>query len=308
MPEDSRFWFGKTQELQNQQNRWLRRLWNVLDKPLRPKHWDMRYDMTKRKIRIQNTLPYTWENLQWYTFNTWMQYRKWDLVVYNIPPFWPVVVFEAIIDFPTSLPTNTAERRPTNTYDRVLEEDTLFGRHAVITNNISAPPNTRTNVSAQDAWNTPYYNQPEMRDTFSLSPWFTIPVSDYYLITWKVKRGSIWWQYTTESRIFATLPWWWTIVLDDDSYQLPSITATSITTGTDSVWWSISATTTTTINIWSVINNTNRCHWYWYLEKGTYIQFQWKHNSPINVLIQKANEPDTNQTQDGSYFYLYKTS
>jgi hypothetical protein len=145
--------------------------------------------------------------------------------------------------------------------------------------------NVLTNVRTTIATSTSNYVSTDNRTFVVINPWIKITVSWWYQINSKSLRWIIWWQYRKEMRIVCVNPDSTQTILTYDSDILPQITATSTTTWTDSLWWSISATTTTTINIGTTENTTLSCDYYWYFEKDSYIQLQVRHNAPWPVQI-----------------------
>ena len=306
VPEDKRFWFGAQADLQNINNRWWRWLWWLWEHPKRPRNWDAYY-----------YIP-TWEFIVYWTYkpNRWtittanvfdyspdILYIKWDTV------FFSGLMYEATEDQPTTTPNTLIWWKLTNIISKTLSPKQPYLR---ATRTTAITVNSGTNTALLSWTKNITSNNLKMATGTSL-PWFWlsgiyIPEDWDYEIQWSVLWWEIWWQYEKTIWIFYTDPI--TLLSRQLTYhtqKLPPITATSTTTWTDSVWWPISATTITTINIGTTTNTTMNIFYRGRFKEWEYVNLFAFHNSPTPVQILPPSVLDK-RNSDGTYLYIVRTS
>lgn len=292
LPKDERFWFWQQPEYQKQQNRWIRWLWWLVDYIFGKKDWDIRYDEANRKIKVNNSKPLNKEINDLLVYDTRVLYLEWDHVIYN----W--LLYRNNINWNSNLPNTLNGWGVTNIIDTDYPKDMVYATEH-ITSNINVAPNVWTTIS-----NT---NGIVCNDVTKINTWQWIFVKDAWI--YQVQSNILWGEHkaniTRESRILEIKSDSTQKILWFDVFEFPNITATTMTTWTDSEWWSINATSTTTVTIEDINIATNKCNYYWYINKGSYIIHQVRHNSDENINVWWSSNPQNNITW--SNLYLYRT-
>ena len=305
MPQDQNLWFGQQPHRQNVQNAWWRRLWQLTDHPEKPKHGDWYYHLPTREIVIHNITKPSYNTLATsnvFAYSPELRYLKWEYTSF----LW--LVYEATEDYPTWWPIALLWRKPVNVLDQPLTTNKIFAR-SVLRFNKEIPPSTSTSLINGDV-------NVLTTNSFKIMPpippfWrngIYIPEDGYYQIDWNILRWLIPWD--AEKILSLALIDWPTgsqTQLTYASHKRPSVTATSTTTGTDSVWWSISATTTTTISIGTTTETSLSLSYYWYFKEWNYIDLQAVHDSPAPVEALTWTVVD-NTNANWTYLYLYRVS
>jgi len=257
----------------------FRYLWLRTERPETPKNWDAYYNTKKRKLEIFTTQfyrdqyapsvsnpyrPSAWDYADvsgelWYTEN-------WAWAPVGVaPPIW--------------------ERQ--NSIGIWVEEQGYF-----MVNNLTTPQTIPTGVWTA-LWPTSVdFMESVFPDTRGIQQ-ATIPYDGQYLVlwhvTWEQKPGDT----KTELRITKT-DWFWTTQVSYDVHEVPEIIAT--TTGTDSLWWSINATTT--IAYWPLDFVSQKVVRYWELKEWDIIKAEARQDSGGNLTATAGTTfPTTTQYQ-----------
>jgi len=305
MPQDQNSWFGKQPQRQNVQNAWWRWLWQLTDHPEKPKHGDGYYHLPTREIVVHNVTKPTYNTLDTsnvFAYAPELRYLTWEYTLF----LW--LVYEATQDYPNASPNTLLWRKPVNILDQKLTTNKIFAR-SVLRFNKSIPPNTPTslingnvNLLTTNSFKILPPTPPFWRNGIY------IPEDGYYQIHGNILRWSISWE--AEKAVWLILidwPTWSTAQLTYASQKRPTVMATSITTGTDSLWWAITATTTTTIEVWDTLDTNLSLSYYWYFKEWNYIDLQAFQDGLITVDA-LAWTIVNNTNADWTYLYLYRVS
>ena len=240
---DGTWWYGNPALTQKVSISWFRWLWARPERPDRPKNWDMYYNTNTRKIEIFFTERYT-DNFddKWiYEYNPDRSYNKWDIVYYDewsgkkvykanniVPSWWFDKSFWDIV----WIISWWAEQQ--RYFVRLF---TVWDKNVL----------TWENVVDFDFSDTEYTWLNTSNTVFTPYSWLFL-----------VYASCKWWEDSSEIYRSSKLQIDGNI-RNVDSYSPTKITANSVTTWTDSVWWSINANTVTTINYedatWIYTNN-----------------------------------------------------
>lgn len=274
---DTTPWFWVEQNNQKTSLSWFRFLWAFDERPPRPKHWDMIYNTKTRKLEIYVSQIYRW----WIVPTVSDPYfaNPWDYADY-LGELW-YTESGTNTPFVPSLPL--WERA--NSVGFWAEQQSYF-----LVNNetsdriITSWTRQKVGAIAKD------FVETTLPDTRWVQTCI-IPYTGYYLLMWHSTRLSKPWLCNTELRLMVN-----TKQVAYDSLVIPTITAT--TTGTDSLWWSISATTN--ITVWSLDYASQKVIRYGKLLEWDIVSAEVRQNSGWDLFVtQWSSFPTQTQYQTG---------
>lgn len=258
----------------------FRYLWIRAERPENPKNWDSYYNCITRKREIYTTQFYR-EPCAPSVSNPYRP-KPWDYADVG----WDLWFTESWAWSPVAVAPPIWQRE--NTIGVRVEQQSYF-----LTNNLTIPQTipswswTALWPASVDFMNSTF---PDTRGVQQA----TIPYTGQYLLLWHVTWEQKPWDTKTELRL--TVDSGTVTQVAYDVHELPAITA--VTSGSDSVWGAISATTT--ISYWPLDFVSQKVIRYGELQEWDVIRAESRQNSWGNLIATSGSTfPTTTQYQTG---------
>jgi hypothetical protein len=266
-------WFWQIKNSNLFSIRWFNFLWIRATPPDKPFHWDNYYNTTTRKREIYTAQPYRWFWVDEYEPDR--IYTQWEYVTSG----WFLFRYDNITWSPPPPPDPSYRKYDNSLWFRATQNQYYCIASPSV--NQVIPWSTQTIVALGNFMD-------RNNNTLKWTNAIITQTNDLVSLYWTVLLQSVPSNTTVKLKLIMSWTMLWLpteYVIDYDEYTTPNITA--VTTGTDSLSWPITATTTISISPQDVVLKAS-----WIIQTPRFdtwewiIQLQVVHNnvSPITLL------------------------